>query len=94
MATERARVRQHLHYFRSPKPLKYFLFVLRSRGAPSTHPINPASRRISRVVCSLGFVEKYSSSASRTTSDSRAPVARERSFSRRAIPPGTRTEIR
>jgi len=81
-------------YFDLPNPFKYFLFVLKSLGAPFTQPINPASLANSYADFSLPFADRYVSNASRTTVDSRTPVVRDRSFRRRATSLGTRTEMR
>jgi len=44
---EGAGVHEHAIHFDSPKPLKYFLFVLRSFGAPFAQPIKPAALKTS-----------------------------------------------
>jgi len=44
---EGASVHEHAIHFDSPKPLKYFLFVLRSFGAPFAQPIKPAALKTS-----------------------------------------------
>ena len=40
-------VHEHAIHFDSPKPLKYFLLVLRSFGAPFAQPIKPAALKTS-----------------------------------------------
>jgi len=62
-----------------PKALEVFLVCAEIPGRTVNASNHPAFRRRSQVVCSLCFAERYSSSASRTSCDSRAPVATERS---------------
>jgi hypothetical protein len=90
----RARIHQHLAGQEPPNPSKYFGFVLRSRIVPFTAPINPAFFACSYAVSEPSSAASFSSTAVRTTSDSRVPPRRAAALSRRRISGENRTVMR
>src|SRR5260370_37310922 len=88
---QRPGVHEHAVHFEWPKPMKYFLFVLRSFGAPLTQPIKPAAWKRSYAERLFAFFCRWRSSASRMISDSDRTCNWVQTRSRWLRLPGMRT---